>query len=371
MAAGCPAGWEPFIIDRYVRVAVAEGFAAAQSTPDWFWLNFFAGPGTDLAAPVEDQIGWVDGTGPGTWYYSDFVDAGATALPNLALTTNNNRDTWDPIPLSRTLGFANRPGPPTNVDYLFNSLEQTLLAPVVCALPITVTGALTTADPGTWDDGTLATTCEGYRRPGAAYAAATTSGVYTIDPDGVGVGADPFDAYCDMTTDGGGWTLLISYQSTSTPYADVASWPDTFTRSGGVPDATGLYKGSLAAFSEIREEVNSGANVAWARGLSEADLELIRNLYGYNSRMVVAPSYADIPACRNTYAGATDNITTCSAYPANANNTTITGFQVDIHGTTYCWFTRGGGSWSSYQGSARCFSGGDPDGTRWARTWFR
>ncbi len=93
-----------------------------------------------------------------------------------------------------------------------NSFAACSTNPTEC-MPITQTGAWANAGNfflcnvastgGAPGSGTIYLSCNDALNLGES----TGDGIYIIDPDGLGA-LDPFQVYCDMTTDDGGWTKI-------------------------------------------------------------------------------------------------------------------------------------------------------------------
>jgi len=73
------------------------------------------------------------------------------------------------------------------------------------------------------------------------------SGRYTVDVDGAGVLA-PVEVYCDMSTDGGGWTLV---GRTTGGSAESFGWTTTFGAVDADMQPYSLGLGAEMAFSEV------------------------------------------------------------------------------------------------------------------------
>lgn len=94
-------------------------------------------------------------------------------------------------------------------------------------------------------------------------APSAASGIFVLDPDGPG-GAAPFPVVCDMTTDGGGWTLALHvnsvndglYATFGSGYVNLdalATTPEASSSNVGSPEGVGGWLDlNLFPYAELR-----------------------------------------------------------------------------------------------------------------------
>ena len=130
-------------------------------------------------------------------------------------------------------------------------------------------------------------------------------GVYWLSAGGT----TPFQAYCDMTTDGGGWTLAIKQDGGKTTLAyDAPQWTDTTTLNPTLPalddNEAKLQSANSLPFTQIRMGLKVSGNTAWLQINQKATslVELFKGAYvgtsfGKNAWKALVPGSSMQPNC--------------------------------------------------------------------------
>ena len=103
------------------------------------------------------------------------------------------------------------------------------------------------------------------------------SGVYSLDPDGEG-GKAAFDAYCDMETDGGGWTLALKADGTKL----------TFNYNSGYWGNSSLYNKDEADLDRVEAKLETWNSVPFTEVMMGME-QPIGNMGALDLKYVMIP----------------------------------------------------------------------------------
>ncbi len=114
-----------------------------------------------------------------------------------------------------------------------------------CQIYVGATGSGTAGDP--WRTDPVQANCDAYLDGSFSRG----DGVYSIDPDGAGSGGAPFNVWCDMTTEGGGWTMLLKADGRKSTFTyDSGHWTSTTPLNPDKPEMDGV-EAKLASYSTV------------------------------------------------------------------------------------------------------------------------
>lgn len=216
----CPNNLEPFEVRSTSHAIALEKFVKNNANLTWYYANVFAGPIINKDnSTLETEIGFL--TDSNTWLNA-YIDENYFEV-NTSMNVNLNK--FDPIPINNQNGLTNRSLP----DRFINSTEADEKGNVICSTNDFVDktchreceknikgdsnndGKLNLPDV-IYSLQTLSTNNE--QRPITSCLSILHNGLskgdgyYYIDIDGTGA-REPIEVYCDMTTDGGGWTFIV------------------------------------------------------------------------------------------------------------------------------------------------------------------